>query len=254
MNLLLSWSIIYNWQRLYGACNVGGNKTSKGNRFAPLHGLRALAMLWTILGHTIYFLTFLGWLNIVEFALTEEDLVYQITTNSAVYAIDIFFFMSALLATYLALVTIAEKRPGVRSDFSEDQKKPFINVPLFYLRRLVRLMPSLVVAVFFYWKISVVLGIGPVWSYYQQEVNANCTDYWWTSVFFLNNWYPSYLLSYYDPIYGCMSWTWYLACEVQYFILLPVVILLYTHTRKWVAWWTCGESLSPCWPVLRVLT
>ena len=77
-------------------------------------------MLWTILGHTIYFLTFLGWLNIVEFALTEEDLVYQITTNSAVYAIDIFFFMSALLATYLSLVTIAEKRPSVKSDFSDD--------------------------------------------------------------------------------------------------------------------------------------
>ena len=43
-----------------------------------------------------------------------------------------------------------------------------------------------------------------------------------------------------------MQWTWYLACDVQFYLLIPVLVAIYYHNRKsfWmcivVLWFICG--------------
>jgi hypothetical protein len=31
---------------------------------------------------------------------------------------------------------------------------------------------------------------------------------------------------------SCMQWTWYLACDVQFFALVPILVAIYYHNRR----------------------
>lgn len=48
-----------------------------------------------------------------------------------------------------------------------------------------------------------------------------CKSYWWTALFYVNNFYPKR----FDD--KCMNWTWYLSSYIQLSIFLPLIILIY---------------------------
>lgn len=58
----------------------------------------------------------------------------------------------------------------------------------------------------------------------QYEKNI-CADYWWTNLLYINNLYP-----FPGILRGCMGWSWYLANDMQFYIISPLfIILLYNH-------------------------
>nr|XP_006815026.1 PREDICTED: nose resistant to fluoxetine protein 6-like [Saccoglossus kowalevskii] len=61
------------------------------------------------------------------------------------------------------------------------------------------------------------LGQGPVW--YSITNKKMCEDYWWTNILYINNFYPV------NNIQGCIPWVWYLANDMQFHWISPLIIL-----------------------------
>ncbi|XP_071813468.1 nose resistant to fluoxetine protein 6-like isoform X2 [Apostichopus japonicus] len=168
-----------------------------------LNGIRVLSILWVILGHVFSFpmlieifnpLTGLGWFQRFGFLLV----------SNAFFSVDSFFFLSGLLVTYLTLKQL---------------KKSDGHIPWrwFYFHRYWRLTPAMAVTMLFYVFITPYFGHGP----FAQTLSAreDCPKYWWTNLLYINNFYPIH------DAQICIGWVWYLANDMQFFIISPLIIL-----------------------------
>jgi peptidoglycan/LPS O-acetylase OafA/YrhL len=57
------------------------------------------------------------------------------------------------------------------------------------------------------------------------EESGYCRQHWWTNLLYINNFHPA------DFHEQCMSWTWYLANDMQFFILGLVVLFVYVRSK-----------------------
>jgi peptidoglycan/LPS O-acetylase OafA/YrhL len=131
------------------------------------------------------------------------------------YAIDTLFWLSGFLLTYLFLIEIHFKG-----------KIKWINM---YLHRMYRLVPTYTFCLFLTWAFLKYIGNGPLW-FEGDMINDDCHDYWWTNLLFLNNFIPDGNGS------RCMAWTWYLSNEIQFFLITPVILYIYSKLSKIAGW------------------
>ena len=91
----------------------------------------------------------------------------------------------------------------------------------------------------FYWKVARYLNDGPLWASYVNRITEECNEYWWASMFYLSSFYPTYTLDLYVPVWGCVSWSWYLSCEIIFLLISPFILFAF-YKKKWVGYWiTC---------------
>ena len=179
-----------------------------------INGIRVISMFWVILGHTYFFLFELqGFKNLSFFAINFVPRFSAQAVLNGFFSVDSFFFLSGVLVSYLTFREMA-RRNG---------KFPFVT---YYLHRILRLTPTYMFVLFFYWFLTVHLGRGPKFSLVAGPNSAtvkNCESYWWTNLLYINNFYPT---KFGDQ---CMGWAWYLANDMQFFVISPLfLILLYT--------------------------
>ena len=67
-------------------------------------------------------------------------------------------------------------------------------------------------------------GDGPMFFGYENV--SRCGSNWLWHMTFLNNIIP------WKDIDGCANWTWYVACDMQFFLILPFLTDLYYKDRK----------------------
>jgi peptidoglycan/LPS O-acetylase OafA/YrhL len=103
---------------------------------------------------------------------------------------------------------------------------------VFYLHRAIRILPLYMVATYFYIFLFPYLGFGPAWYLYEHSTEVGCSDYWWSNFVLLNNFLPT-------SEYSCMSWSWYIACDMQFYLLSPLLLLLQYH-KKLYGYLTCA--------------
>jgi peptidoglycan/LPS O-acetylase OafA/YrhL len=167
-----------------------------------LNGMRVISMFWVILGHS-YVLNVAGVDNSSFFTNIISRLSFQAIEN-ALFSVDSFFFLSGVLVAYLTLRQIKKKG-----------RFPFLH---YYLHRYLRLTPTYAFVLFFGW----FLGNHVVSSAYFSIINPladACEKYWWTNLLYINNLYPWIMND------QCMAWTWYLANDMQFFVLAPLIII-----------------------------
>lgn len=108
--------------------------------------------------------------------------------------------------------------------------------------RFMRLWPLYVFTLLFFWRFMPLFGgEGPL--FYEYEAMNQCAENWVWHLTFLNNIIP------WEQTDGCMNWTWYLACEMQFFILLPFLVESYYNNRQrfWVliiTFWSIAALFS----------
>uniref|UniRef100_A0A1X7VDC1 Nose resistant-to-fluoxetine protein N-terminal domain-containing protein n=1 Tax=Amphimedon queenslandica TaxID=400682 RepID=A0A1X7VDC1_AMPQE len=176
-----------------------------------LNGMRVISMFWVILGHTYYFLLVFG--GFKDFSVVTEHFMPRFTAQSilnAFFAVDSFFFISGFLVAYLTFREM-NRRKG---------KFPFVT---FYLHRILRLTPTYMFVLFFFWFLSNHLTRGPMTPSTVGPGSAqyeNCVKYWWTNLLYINNFYPT---NFGDE---CMGWTWYLANDMQFFVITPLFLIV----------------------------
>uniref|UniRef100_A0A0G4GST7 Acyltransferase 3 domain-containing protein n=1 Tax=Chromera velia CCMP2878 TaxID=1169474 RepID=A0A0G4GST7_9ALVE len=226
----------------------GEKETEKEGNKRPelvcLHGIRVLSLAWVIFGHSLAF-----WLSSVDLkngeavARVTQGFWYSLLT-SAPFSVDSFFFLSGLLCV-ISLVPMFGK-----------VKIPPVGLAL--LHRYLRLTPVYLLVIALYYWLSVYMGTGPLWPQYVNSTwgaaefgggnGGACGQYWWTNALYINNLYPT------ESADMCIVWSWYLANDMQFFIIALIVVALYTKVHKAVGWVLTGLLLVGCTIANAVIT
>jgi hypothetical protein len=142
-----------------------------------LNGIRVISISFVILGHTFLYsirgplsnpLVMLEWFERWTFSIML----------AAPYTVDIFFWLSGFLGSYLMLELI-RKRNG--------RNQPYWMI---LLHRFLRLAPLYFATILFFWQIMSMAGNGPVFFMYKDDYAGACNKYWWSHLLFINNIYP----------------------------------------------------------------
>ncbi|XP_042896783.1 nose resistant to fluoxetine protein 6 [Parasteatoda tepidariorum] len=177
-----------------------------------LHGIRFLSMSWVILAHT-YAFSF-GSVRAMKVVLDRIDnFPFEVILNGF-FSVDSFFVLSAFLMSYLYLQEAAKKKGNLSWAY-------------FYIHRYLRLTPVYMLVIAFYTTIYPYLGSGPFWPDY--DVEPLCQKNWWWNLLYINNFQKT--------TEGCLGWSWYLANDMQFFVISPLFLI-----TLW-RWPTIGYSL-----------
>uniref|UniRef100_A0A1W7R5K7 Nose resistant-to-fluoxetine protein N-terminal domain-containing protein n=2 Tax=Aedes albopictus TaxID=7160 RepID=A0A1W7R5K7_AEDAL len=215
--LLLSFSVVTNFQAICDK-NVGNDT------IPSIHGLRAISMLWVILGHTMI-VVFKYSDNMELRKVVEREVLFQAILNGA-YSVDTFFFISGFLVSYIYFRTNAkgklEKLTQGVNEFTAGSYHFFGLVGY----RFVRLT-----APYLY-----VLGVVEVVMRYLEQNSVfepptqdhiNCPKYWWRNILYVNTLFPVEQM--------CMLWSWYLADDTQFYIIGAIILIIAVRHFKFAA-------------------
>ncbi|KAH8289442.1 hypothetical protein KR054_005179 [Drosophila jambulina] len=188
---------------------------TKETHTSCLHGLRVFSVLWTMMVHT-YLQMFAIGENKFERVITERSVWYQVIGN-ATFSVDSFFFISGLLVTLLYLKQ-ERKHPTENCLFFQRSCSETLMM-LFY--RYLRLTPVYLFVVIFN-DFAVRQGLdSSVFQPAKIEHNT-CRIYWWRNILYINNFFPQREM--------CMMWSWYMANEMQFYVMAA---LLLAFARKY---------------------
>jgi peptidoglycan/LPS O-acetylase OafA/YrhL len=171
------------WRRAFSLRrNVHALLVPREGHLRPLDGLRALSILWVMLFHC-------GWYSVG--AVSDDRYVRLLLSRWMLpvwrgdFGVDVFFTLSGFLIA------------GMLVD--ERERTGRLRLELFYVRRLLRLWPALVVAV--------VLDVALVGDH---------VDMTWANLLYVSNFVPI--------AEAAMGWTWSLAIEEQFYLLGPWLV------------------------------
>ena len=213
---LLCFSIITNGKRLL--TTRGQERLGKPDSLEMLNAVRVMSIGWVILGHTFLFSADSGVNSNFDtvFSLFKES--KYILIYGAFYAVDTFFWLSGLLMAYLFILEV-HKTPS----FS-----PW-KLGMVYIHRFLRITPVYMFALCFFWSLQIYIGSGPLWVFIDGLL-GKCNEYWYTNLIYLNNFIPDWKSS------VCLGQSWYLANDMQFFIISPIIILLYIKLHRAIGW------------------
>ncbi|XP_046738162.1 nose resistant to fluoxetine protein 6-like [Diprion similis] len=173
----------------------------KPDSLQSLDGIRVLSMCWVVLGHRFLTSSIRPIVNLFEVYEWSNSWT-SLYLEAAPLAVETFFVVGGFLMAYLLLKTM---KSGKR-----------INWPLLYLRRYLRLTPSLAVVILFVSFLTNRFGNGPVWRTSLTAGVEGCKKNGWFNLLYLQN-----LI---NPENSCLMHTWYLAADMQLFWISPIVI------------------------------
>ncbi|XP_071840530.1 O-acyltransferase like protein-like [Apostichopus japonicus] len=205
--LLRSCSVVHNCGKILSA------KTSSSS-LSALNGIRVLSMFWVIWGHSNQFLLIQRLDNLKYVVDVIAPKFWYNSTQSGTYSVDSFFVLSGLLVTYLTLKELRARNGR-------------LNWFMYYFHRFWRLTPTYMIVLGIWTSLAVHIGTGSDMEEYYAADSAFCTDYWWTNLLYINN-----LVPYNWVLGGCMGWSWYLANDMQFYVISPLFILLLFHRKS----------------------
>ncbi|KAK6967437.1 nose resistant to fluoxetine protein 6 [Biomphalaria glabrata] len=166
-----------------------------------LNGLRVLSMLWVILGHTANFLP-----DIKDESMKSNVMKHWLAylLFNATYGVETFFFISGCLVSYLF----------IRNSEKLGHLKPG-HLVAYYTHRYARLTPSFMVAMLIYTGLLPYVNSSPYST--TSHGYLSCRRYWWRNLLYISN--------FFDYKEMCMTWSWYLPNDMQFYIIAPVFTL-----------------------------
>ncbi|XP_075974092.1 O-acyltransferase like protein-like [Anticarsia gemmatalis] len=199
-----SCSLYTNSQRLttfnYGPTNLN-----------CIDGIRALSMMWIILGHSFGTEPFTA--NPIEaFMWMFSEKALWVTVATA--GVDTFFTLSGILIVY----TTAGKMSGITL---------LKNLHWFYISRLVRLTPLLAVTVLLQASYFNRMTDGPFWQTVETQTNR-CREKWWATLLNIQNINNVRAM--------CAGHSWYIAIDFQLYLLSPLVLFWVLSGKRRNAW------------------
>ncbi|XP_045192779.2 nose resistant to fluoxetine protein 6-like [Mercenaria mercenaria] len=195
---VLAFSAYTNARKLLSTSQASGS-------LSAINGIRFLSMAWVILGHT-YFFALNYTANGFDLGKTK---INQYSFMAIIYAtpsVDSFFALSGCLVAYLTLREL-QKVGGAKK----------LNWFMFYFHRFWRLTPPYMLIILVGTILYRYIGNGALKPDGDNPFMENCRDNWWTNLLYINNFAKT------DKM--CMGWTWYLANDMQMYILSPLIFL-----------------------------
>lgn len=214
--ILTCFSIYTNLPKLFSS-RASEKVGQRSDPLDILNGVRVMSMGWVILGHVYVFRLELGLMKNVD---DLTDVFKQVKTciiYGGFWAVDSFFWLSGLLMSFLLMQTLTSKgklSPG--------------GWLYMYGHRFYRILPAYMFVMFLTWALLKYSGNGPLWIN-GDSFNNPCHDYWWTNLLFINNFVPS-------SGQTCLAQSWYLANDMQFFLISPPIFFLYHHVARLLGW------------------
>lgn len=178
-----------------------------------LNGVRVLSMLYVVLGHAYFNVLIMPTSNTYWIPQIVQPLWFQVIPGGF-FAVDVFFYLSGFLGAYLMI----NKFYGKKS----------MNFAMIYFHRFYRLAPTVFLLIMFAMTFVTLMGDGPVWSQISDYWIAECPQYWWSYVLFINSIHPGNTAA-------CVGWLWYLSHDMIFFITLPFQVFLYIR-KRWLGY------------------
>jgi len=176
-----------------------------------INGIRFLSLTWVILGHVFAF--FLAGVSnpIYPYTTVIKRVTFQPIVNGT-FSVDSFFVLSGLLTSYLFF-----KRNGEKPETTKQRIK---TVASMYLHRYLRLTPALGVLMGFSMFLPVYMT---PFAYKSGSLNNTCDKYWWYNILYINN--------FKKDAGACVGHVWYLANDMQFFLLAPLFLYAFKQNR-----------------------
>uniref|UniRef100_A0A182R0D9 Nose resistant-to-fluoxetine protein N-terminal domain-containing protein n=1 Tax=Anopheles farauti TaxID=69004 RepID=A0A182R0D9_9DIPT len=147
-----------------------------------------------------------------------EQIRFQLVSNAPLL-VDVFFAISGFLLSY-NFIRNRSKVQEVKANTLWENGKLYGKM---LLHRYLRLSPMyLFVTVLGELTHSYIVETSKFWVHERSDLG--CQRYWWRNLFYIQNLYPV------DDF--CLSWTWSLACEMQYYMLFTVLLFVYSKSSK----------------------
>ena len=288
--MMVAFSLVSNTEFIFQTSNKKGS-----NRLDCLDGIRAISMTWVILGHNFLFGSYFVHHRNHEYSSSvrekHEYFAFE-AIKQGEYSVDTFLFIGSTLLSYLLLKDLD------KSNGWFNLKGP-MRILFFYLNRYLRIaIPlGLVIAVFIG---VIPFMISEPTSAHMIATNeaASCRNYWWRHVTFINIWqYPVWKVE--DPeaciqscegkpkcnleppeliephcvddcveqrcirryeTDGCLGQTWYLAFDMEWFLVSPLVVYPLWLTKFGgnrrmfgLLWWTLLFLAFVYWSILYIV-
>ncbi|GFT45485.1 nose resistant to fluoxetine protein 6 [Nephila pilipes] len=149
-----------------------------------------------------------GYGNSAETITLIDHWLFQVILNGF-YSVDSFFLLSGFLVSYVIFKMFAKS--------NEDKVQfPWLS---FYIHRYIRLTPVYMIVLGFYTTLMAYLGSGPLWNL---KDDPKCIANWWWNALYINN--------FQSAADQCMGWAWYLANDMQFYVISPLFLI----TLWWV--------------------
>jgi peptidoglycan/LPS O-acetylase OafA/YrhL len=208
--LLRSFDFVENLKRFWMIRKT--NKTM--THLKIFDGVRVLSTMWVLYGHTFYQpMVTTGYSNIQELPNLLKQPRYSILI-SALFSVDVFFYLGGFLF-YISIQKLMNKSiPKIKI------------MGLAILNRYIRILPLYAFVVYGMTFLLPFLGYGPM--YHELEsFNSNCIPYGWHNMLYIQN-----LVHYSANTLPCAAHTWYLACDMQFFILSIILFISLNNYQK----------------------
>ena len=176
------------------------------------HGIRFLSISWVVLGNSYMFIEKMPLLNISGLLQEAKDSFWFSIITGATVSVDIFFMLSGFFSI------IGVTRGFARLPTSALGKG--VGVLKCYIHRYLRLLPIYAVVICVQIYFMSLFADGPI-SYFQHSMTKNCKDKWYYNLIYGNNMITA--------MTSCNGWTWYLANDMQMFLLIPFLVLIYKY-------------------------
>nr|CAH7737193.1 unnamed protein product [Callosobruchus chinensis] len=163
--LLLVYSVYSNGKKIL---------ETKPSELSCVNGIKFFSMVWVVYGHTFCAYAAGPLVNVLD-AIAYIDTLKAMIVHAGVFAVDTFFCLSGLLLTYTFMKTV--------------NKLNKFNLLSFYLHRYLRLTPALIILIFSTTTILEYLGSGPRWDMGVQYWKRPCTERWWSSLLYIQNYF-----------------------------------------------------------------
>jgi len=225
-------TFLNHWSLVRNCASLMRIRPPEQNQFACVDAIRVLSMVQVILGHSfLYPVISSGLSNLEQFA-PPNGLMGQpwfMIIPGCFYGVDSFFLLSGFLCA-----NSLEKKVFSKPQF----KTPggFSKMYLwFVVMRYLRLIPIAMFVTFMVATVLPSMGTGVLWEMdrpggtrcYGAAGGDGCEKYWWTILLVVQN---------ADAYLGkCMGHLWYLAADLQIYLLAPFFSLVYclNHTAGW---------------------
>ncbi|XP_018568697.2 nose resistant to fluoxetine protein 6-like [Anoplophora glabripennis] len=195
--IIMCFSFPHNMKKL-------ASKSTNEDGLDCISGLKTLSMCFIIMGHRCMF-TFGSPMTNPKFIEEMYTRVEATVFLNGPIIVDTFFVISGFLATYL-IIHFFEKH------------KFNANILMIYLHRIIRMLPAYVIVLAFYCTLFVKIGSGPFWQERVGLEQERCLQSWWTNLLHINNY------AMVDKL--CMFQSWYLTCDMHYFLCVPLLVWL----------------------------
>eukprot|EP01083_Nonionella_stella_P147985 467760_1 len=195
-----------------------------------LDGIRVWSMSWVVFGHSFLFYIYAGSSNSstmipspggrLDYTYTIQQF-YMMLIDYGFYSVDSFFFLSGFLAAFSVYRQIKK--------YSKRQviQQGCLWIPLAYLARILRLVPMMMYITAIQWQLSDQLS-GGYHVTTRSMYTEYCDDGWYMILFFYAN---IYLSKNHAEALNCMGHLWYIQCDMQMFLVLPWILLLFAINK-----------------------